>query len=281
MVNYMRELNIERQKSLISASSAMKVYIEDTDGGEMLGEVNCKLLGEISNGETKIFQIDENERRLFVVSDKIFGGEGYLIPAGEESVSLSGKSCFNILKGNPFIFNNGEEQKMPKRYVAILFVIAIILGFSIGFGISSAVISVINGKEKSFDAGDMSITLNSGFDQYSSPNYWAVFVSKDVDVLVDKFTYSEDSIPLNAKEYARAIAIRSEKLDSDAEVHTVDDYAYIIYNDQGADGVNYRYYMYVYKSDGAHWVVHFLVKESKAARYKNSIAKWADSVTFK
>ena len=146
----MRNLTIQRRKTFVACAMKVKVYIEDATSNEIvIGGVACRKLGDVKNGETKTFQIDNNSARVFVIADKLsknYCSEFYQLPEGSEDVFLSGKNYFNPLAGNPFRFDNNdnpevlENRKKGKRVGTIVMIVAMVVGFIIGFALTSALL---------------------------------------------------------------------------------------------------------------------------------------------
>ena len=60
----MRKLTIQRTDSYIDALTTLNIYIEDAVSGDILiNEIRCRKLGELGNGDTKTFDIEEYEAR--------------------------------------------------------------------------------------------------------------------------------------------------------------------------------------------------------------------------
>lgn len=138
-----RKLTITRTKSFVACLMSIKVYIEDHSSSELtINDVPCRKLGEISNGETKTFEIGEEAAKVFVIGDKLsksYCNEFYQLPEGQEDISLSGKNCFNPATGNAFRFDNNNNEavlanrKRSTRKGAIIMTVAIIVGAAAGF----------------------------------------------------------------------------------------------------------------------------------------------------
>ena len=82
------------------------------DSGEFLKQFKFVYLDK--NGEEKIFQIDEQEAKIYVIADKLsknYCNEFYQLSAGQEDVFLSGKNKFNLANSNAFRFDNNESEE--------------------------------------------------------------------------------------------------------------------------------------------------------------------------
>ncbi|MBO7196500.1 MAG: hypothetical protein J6V80_04140 [Clostridia bacterium] len=178
---------------------------------------------------------------------------------------------------------SGEEAdgNKKKRIVKglILLVAAIIIGFIIGYVIVTLAFTGIGGKAKEFKAAEISITLTEGFKQQYVPMFWAVYVSKDVDVTISKDSYADGGYSgFDATQYARYIMQQNGY--SDSKVNTEDGLSYFTYSTTNSDGNKYLCYAFAYKESQAYWLVQFRVEKNKADKYADDIMKWAGSVSF-
>lgn len=110
----MRYLTITRKKTFVASLTKIKVYIEDESNELTIADVPCKKLGEIKNGETVTFEIDERSAKIFVIGDTLSKGycsEFYQLPDGSEDIQLVGQNKFNLARGNAFIFENNETEE--------------------------------------------------------------------------------------------------------------------------------------------------------------------------
>ena len=143
----MRKLTIKRTKSFVACLAKMKVYIEDPTANELLiGDVPCRKLGDLKNGEEKTFEIGDGAAKIFVIADKLsknFCNEFYELPEGQEDIFLTGKNYFNLASGNAFRFDNNESaaalenRKRGTGKGVVVLIVAIIVGFIVGFVITS------------------------------------------------------------------------------------------------------------------------------------------------
>lgn len=293
----MRKLTVKREKSFVGCLAKMQVYIEDScsDGltmtvmnGEEPEQISCRKIGELKNGEETAFEIGENAARVFVIADKLskdYCNDCYQLPEGDEDISLSGRNKFNPATGNAFRFNGNDgrvatvgRQRGMKRGLIVLIAL-VLIGFLLGYGISAAIFAILDGREKVFSAGEMSITLNESFEQQNLLGYSAVYVSNAVEIMVFKNDFSGfGSSSLTAADYAKFVIASDQSINS--EVVSVDGLVYYTFDKDLLDGQTYSYFVYTYKADDAYWQFYFAVEKSKAARYADDVAKWAGSVTF-
>ncbi len=139
----MRTLTIKRKKSFVACLGVFKVYVEDHNNSELvINDVPCRKLGTLKNGQEVTFQIDDEQVKIFVIADsasKSYCNDMYVVDAGTEDVSLEGICHFNPFIGNPFRFaNNTSEEaranrKKSGKVGAIIVIVAIVVGFAIGF----------------------------------------------------------------------------------------------------------------------------------------------------
>lgn len=139
----MRNLTITRRKSFVACLGTAKVYIEDATSGEKtINGISCRQIGTLKNGETQIFSVDEKEQRVFVIFDSM-SVDYYIIPAGAEDVSLSGQCKYNPAAGNAFRFDGVTDEEVLQNRKKnngkgiVILIIAVIIGFAIGFLITS------------------------------------------------------------------------------------------------------------------------------------------------
>ena len=139
----MRNVTIRRNKSSIGCLGKLKLYVEDQINGDLeINGIKCSKLGELKNGEEKTFQISENETKIFAIWDKSsrnYSNDLYIVPAGEQDFHLYGQARYNPSNSNAFRFENNfnsqsiENRKKSNSKGAIVMIIAIIIGFLVGF----------------------------------------------------------------------------------------------------------------------------------------------------
>ena len=115
----MRKITIYRRKTVIACISKMQVYIEDNIFGDtVISGVKCRRLGELKNGESKTFSIDEGKKRVFALADNMsrdVWNESITIPSGGDDVYLSGKNHYDPLNGNPFRFDDNDDEEVIRN----------------------------------------------------------------------------------------------------------------------------------------------------------------------
>jgi len=108
-----RKLTIIRRKSLASCFDKTWFYIEDAHGNTEIACIRCKLLGELKNGKTGVYEIASGALRVIAVSGDFKGinsEHGYAydfvaIPDDGNDVVLSGKRHFQPSQANAFEFD--------------------------------------------------------------------------------------------------------------------------------------------------------------------------------
>ena len=116
----MRNLTITRRKSVVGCAIKDQVYIRDPLVQEIIIDgVPCRKLGDIKNGESKTFQIEDGEQQIFLIVDKIsknYCNASVTIPEGQDDIALSGIHKF-VFGSNPFCFDGVQqsEEQLAKQ----------------------------------------------------------------------------------------------------------------------------------------------------------------------
>lgn len=138
----MRNLTITRKKSVVASLMKMRIYITDPTATDL--EINgesCRKLGELKNGQTATFRVDDRAAKVYAIADTLsrgFCNDYYPLNAGTEDVVLTGKNAFNPGTGNAFRFDGVTDENVlanrkAGRNKGILVLIgAVIVGFLIG-----------------------------------------------------------------------------------------------------------------------------------------------------
>lgn len=287
----MRNLTIKRIKSFVGCLAKMKIYVEDHFNSEItINDIPCRKIGELKNGETKTFQIDENALKVFVIADKIskeYCNEYYQLNEGQEDVFLSGKNKFNIANGNAFRFdnnNNAEINSNRKKGTlkgAAVLVSVLVLSSLIGYSIGSCMLSGKTSKAKTFSSNGMNITLTDEFKETKVENFTVAYDSKNVAVLAlrEPFSLVEGFENHTLEQYANLV-IKANNL-SGIKPQTADGLTYFEYNFTNPETKDeYTYFSYAYKADDAFWMVQFATLSKNADEYKTQITDWAKLVNF-
>lgn len=290
----MRTVTIARKKSFVGCLGVMKVYIEDAASNDLTvpvyvdeeneENINFRKVGELKNGREISFEAENGAARVLVIADRVskdWCNDCYKLPEGDEDILLTGRNVFNPTAGNPFRFDGNDtpeavvgRKKSGVRGI-IVFILALLVGFGGGYGITSLIFDIIEGQEKDFTAGQMTITLNESFTQQNLFGYSAVYASEDIIVFVSKDT---SVFPGTTKEgYAKSL-IRNNNLDCELEK---DGGLYrFIYNATEENGKEYSYYAYVYENEGTFWFIQFSTLTKDAKKYADDISDFAKSVRF-
>ena len=140
----MRNLTVTRRKAFAACLVKVKIYIEDENGDTEMDGVKCRLLGKLKNNKSKTFQIGTGRLKIFALYDKLSRGyccDTYIIPEGEEDVSVSGVSKLNPFAGNPFYFDGVtdtemlEKRESRKRTGLYVFIACVAVGAVIGLAV--------------------------------------------------------------------------------------------------------------------------------------------------
>ena len=280
----MRNLVITRNKSFVACLTAMKVYIEDPASPEMtISGIPCRLLGKIKNGEQKVFTVDEEAHRIFVIPgqmSKSITCDSYPLPAGTEDVYLTGKNHYNPIAGNPFYFDGNTDpvalatRKKGKRIGAVIIVCAALAGLAVGFFLNWKPAP----KEKVFTCDDMQITLTDEFAETEYFGFKTVYKSPATAVFVLKESFSDYPIlrNLTLEEYCQAVIEANKRT---AAVETEDGLTYFEY-EATIDGEECHYFSVVYRTEDAFWLVQFATKSQNLSKLRPTFIKWAQSVVF-
>lgn len=286
-----RKLTIKRTKSFVACAVKLKVYIEDPFAAETtIGNVPCRKLGTLKNGEEKSFDIEDKAARIFVIADSLskeYCNEFYDLPEGQEDIFLSGKNEFNPASGNAFRFDNNPSEaalanrKQGTRRGFVVYVAAIIVGFIAGYLIVAGLFSAPEPQEKTFSSGGMTITLTDEFQKASLEGYSAVYNTEKIVVftLKESFTLLEGLEDYTLKQYGEVV-VENNGLDQN-ELKTKDGLTYFEYDyTDSVTKESYHYFAYIYRSDDAFWLIQFATLKKDANTYAQQIAEYAKSVTF-
>lgn len=101
----MRRLIVSNRFSLCSLIGSLKVYIDNPSGELEIRTCKCHKLGQLKNGESKAFEIDENEHLIYLFfSEASRDSQALIIPIhkGKDEIKISGRRKFNPTSYNPF-----------------------------------------------------------------------------------------------------------------------------------------------------------------------------------
>ncbi len=293
----MRRLWIERRKATAACLMKMKVYIEDRENPDTtIGDVPCRKLGELKNGQQRHFAIDEQPARVFVVADQISRNvynEFIRIPGGREDVFLTGQNRLKPSAGNPFYFDGVEDlevlenRKKVGRKGSRLLLAAVIVGL-----IAGAVIGGVIGASILADVPDtirleprqvreLQIVLPETMEQLDMAGYTACYGSSEAAVFLlrEDFALLPGAGEMTLEEYG-GLVLANNGLKGIAQLRqeeglTVFDYAY-----EDGSGNTYCYYTVLCKGPDAFWIVLFSAPENNAGEMLPYFRQWARTITF-
>ncbi len=286
----MRNLTIHRRKSVVGSLMKDQVYIQDEVAGDLVIEgVTCRKLGDLKNGEQKTFQIDEAERKVFLIADKLskdYCNGAVTVPAGQEDVQFAGAHAF-VLGSNPFRFDgvplSEEQQKKQKkngRKGLLIFICALVVGAVAGMllsgGLFGAKIDVSTMEPKTFTKEPFRITLTDGFRETDLEGYFACYESKTAFV----FVLREEKSLLTCSsldEYGQLILEANGK--EDLTVNKTGSFLWFSYT-QEVEGQDIYYITTCHESQDAYWIVNFATPATNQEKFSERFIQWATTVTL-
>ena len=277
----MRNLTITRRKSYVGCAMKDKVYIRDALAQELtINGVPCRKIGEIKNGETKTFQIEDGEQQVFLIADKVskdYCNAAITIPEGQEDVSLSGAHKF-VLGSNPFRFDGVQQsveeltkQKRNGRKGMAIMIAAIIFGAVAGFLFTSG---LFKDSPKTFTEGEFQITLTDAFEPAEEAGYYALYRSKTAMV----FTVREAKMlfdDITLEEYGELVLTANNRIG--LQMKQGEGFIWFDYTDT-PDGQETYYLAVCCESEDAFWIVNFATPASNREKYKEEFLDWARSI---
>lgn len=288
----MRNLTIRREKSAAASSVPIRIYIEDPDLGDILiNGLPCRQLGTLANGEKTTFTIENEEAKLFAIpanqsTDRC--GEYLTLPEGENDIFIRGQNHFNPLAENPFQFQGVTDEavleyrkKGQKKGVAAL--AGIIAAAVVLLGVVAAFFLLgDSGNAKEFTSDGMTITLTEDFEEAVMDGFTAACKSPEAAMfaLKEEFTLMEGAEDLTIEEYVD-ILFQNNPLTAESVLNTEDEIPWFEYSYMDPmEGQTFRYFVAVYKSEDAFWLVQFAAPEALAEEMTPKFHKWAESVSF-
>lgn len=287
----MRNLTIQRQKSFVACLGKVGVWVEDAEGGTLtIDGTSCRKLGELKNGETKNFLIDDREQKVFVIVDQLSKDwcyDVYPLPAGTEDIFLTGKHKYAPHSGNPFRFDNNpspvataSRKKSSKRGTLIM-IGAVIVGLLIG--LLPSFLGPDDSEPKTFTSDGIQLTLTHAFNKMDIEDFTVTYASQDVAVYILKedFTLMEGLEDYTLEQYGALLCESNAGSLAGAEFTTTDGLTSATYSYTDPDSnETYHYIIYIYKSSDSFWMVQFALSAEDLEAYKPQIIEWAKSVTF-
>lgn len=289
----MRKLTVRREKCYAGSLAKVKIYVEDPVTYDLrINDVPCRLLGTIKNGGELSCDIEENEARIFAISDKLsrnICNDFYRIPAGEDDVVLSGKIKAAPFLGNPFLFDVEasdevlESRKKNKKKMTVVMIIAVAVGFAIGFFAYSGLDTFLDNPEaETFSSGGMSITLTDEFIKVPMEGFTFCYGNGDVSMFALKESFADypGLREYNLTQYGQGV-IDVNGYGPSIKLHTEDGLTYFEYTGTNPDtGKLYAYAAFVYETDEAFWLAQFAALEDEYDTYRKDIFAWAKTVEF-
>lgn len=287
----MRNLIIKRNKSFVGCLGKLKVYIEDPTANDLtINGVTCRKLGTLKNGEEKVFQVESNSAKVFVIADKLskgFCNEFFTVPAGDYDFFLTGECKYNPATGNAFRFDNVVDEEVLKnrkkgtKIGIIVLIVAIIVGFAIGFVGADFGFLDSTPEPKQFTVEEMQITLTDDFLSMPMGDFDACYGTEDVAILVlrEDFELMEGFSDYTLEEYGELL-LEAYELKGISELQTVEGITYFEYEADADEDETYYYFSTVYKSNDAFWSIQFAVLTEDADYYIPQFIEWAKTITF-
>lgn len=277
----MRNLTITRRKSYVGCAMKDKVYVRDALAQEIIIDgVPCRKLGDIKNGETKTFQIEDGEQQVFLIADKVskdYCNATVTIPEGQEDVSLSGAHKF-VFGSNPFRFDGVEQseeqlakQKKNGRKGVLIMCAAIIFGFAVGFLLTRGLFSA---SPKTFTKGEFQITLTDAFTPKEQVGYFSCYHAKNAMV----FTVREAKTlfgDITLEEYGELVLQANGR--TGLRINQEEGFIWFAYTDTPEDQEIY-YLAVCCQSEDAFWIVNFATPASNRDQYKETFLDWAETI---
>lgn len=281
----MRKLTLVRNKSFVASLAKMKVYIEDPYVSDIvINNVSCRKLGDLSNGEIKTFEIENNAAKVYVIAgtmSKNYCNDFYELPEGEEDIVLVGQNRYNPANGNAFRFenNNSEGAKKNRKKGLMVGLVFMTLAIAVGIFIGLAPTLFDKAKPKDFSNSGMTITLTDDFEATEDDiEFTAIYESRKVILLVTKenFTSFPGAFSMTLEEYGETIF---EVFDLQ-ECTLKNENGLMSFEYNAISDREYNYQCYIYKTEDAFWLLQFATVAENAEDYKDEITEWAKSVTF-
>ena len=292
----MRRHWITRRKASAASLAKMKVYIEDPENGEI--EINgtlCRKLGEIKNDQQKHFNIGSEAAKVYVVADKLsrnLYNEFVQIPEGDDDIFLSGRNYLKPSAGNPFRFDDVEDEevlenrKTGARWGRVILIVAILVGIlagaAIGIGVSKSLLGAAPQavEPRTFACRELQITLTQDFAETTAPGYTACYSAGETAVFLlrEEFAAMEGFAELSVAEYG-AMVLESNGFDRNVTLEEADGlttFARVI--SDPATGEDFFYYCGLYKGQDAFWLVQITTLAEGASDSIAQFRQWLGSV---
>lgn len=282
----MRNLTITRRKSFVGCIMKDQVYIRDDQAKEIIIDgVPCRKIGDIKNGESKTFQIDEGEQQIFLIADKMskdYCNATVTIPEGQEDIALSGVHEF-VFGSNPFRFDGVQQseeqltkQKKNNRRGAAIMIAAVVVGLTVGLFLPMVFMGAKTASPKTFTKEDFQITLTDAFEPTEVEGFFSFYRSKSAMV----FTLREaDELfrDITLEEYADLVLEANNR--TGIKANQENGFIWFEYTDI-PEGQETYYLTVCCRSEDAFWIVNFATPATNQGQYKETFLNWAKSIKF-
>ncbi len=309
----MRNLTIKKNKSRFNLFSKTRICIYDSESKDIRIKTKpYRILGTIKSNEEKTFQIDDNEIEIIAFNDKFskdVANDVYIIPAGTNDVTLTGKDNNSIYRGtfefddniNEIALKNRKDQK--KSYI-ILFVIILVNIIFVNLTTTPT--------ETTFTVDEMQIILPDSFSDETNETYEmmaeelkldnkdteslkenlndAYFYSDTVFLTVVKDSFEELTATgiqgaqyLSIEEYieiVKAASLNEGKQFTDIKKENGATFCEHIFTGPKSEE-NLKYINFLYKTDNAFWIVSFATLEEEFENHRASFFAWEETIKFK
>ena len=299
----MRNITVERQKSFVGSLGTFRVYVEDPNSTELvIRGVPCRKVGEVRNGEDTMFEVGDEETRIFVINgemSKNYCVEMLRLPAGNTDVILTGKCRLNPFAGNAFRFDDNDTEevkamrKSGNRNGALVTVVSIIVAVIVAVGAGIVRSNINKGidsctsssakNDRNFTAQEMDISLSRSFSKESQIGFAARFDSRDAIVYVERIGIDElddEFKNLTVDEFAQLV-VETGGFGYGRKLQYEGDLPYIEFTDtDSGSGEKTKAFVSFYVSREAYWDVQFYTLEKDYSKMRSSFVRWAKSVSF-
>lgn len=295
----MRKLTLTREKSFVGSIGKLKVYIENEAGELEIQGTKCRYLGELKNGQTAEYLVDNAPAKVYVIADELsknYCNDFYQLPEGDQDVVLSGVCKLNPGAGNAFRFNGNEDNQEAmaqrsknKKKGWLILLLSLLGGMLIGALVGFASCSAIKGaaknslsQPKTFSTDEMSIVLTRQFVEEKVDSFHLAASSNKVAVLVQKqpFMQNTEFKTMSIDNYTKLVTKSNGR--PTLTIKAEGDARYFEYDfTDPTSGQALHYWVYTYKGVDEFWLINFSCLKSDEAAVRPSISKWATSATFK
>ena len=282
----MRNLIIQRKRTVVGCSAKLQVYITDPQSNDLvIHGTPCRFLGILRNAETLTISIADTSARVYILPDSLSKDlpcEYCDLLPGTKDVFLSGKCRFDPLRGNPFHFDGNTAAPGTKNsrlfIIALLCVVGITAGLILGKLIPQWILAQQQQQPQIFSAEGMQITLTSAFRQVdgSRQGFILCYTSPDTNVYIIKEDFAQypDLQNLSVEQYAQLVLSNNPAL-SGGRPAQEDDLTIFEYTQSGN-----RFMMVFLKGPDGFWIFEFAATAEKADSLRQAHLNYAKSICF-